>query len=38
MENKGLFKKMIFLLDLILIGLGVIFGFVWLFVVSNVVM
>ncbi|MGG3641123.1 APC family permease [Bacillus gobiensis] len=35
-NNQGKFKKTISLLDLILIGLGAIFGSAWLFAVSNV--
>ena len=36
MSNQGNFKKTISLLDLILIGMGAIFGSAWLFAVSNV--
>ncbi|MCQ6267735.1 APC family permease [Fictibacillus sp. WQ 8-8] len=36
MSDQGPFKKTISLLDLILIGLGAIFGSAWLFAVSNV--
>ncbi|EIT85676.1 amino acid permease [Fictibacillus macauensis ZFHKF-1] len=36
MSDKGPFKKSISLTDLILIGLGAIFGSAWLFSVSNV--
>ncbi|UNJ81262.1 APC family permease [Metabacillus dongyingensis] len=36
MSHQGPFKKTISLLDLILIGLGAIFGSAWLFAVSNV--
>lgn len=36
MSNQGKFKKTMSLLDLILIGMGAIFGSAWLFAVSNV--
>lgn len=36
MSKQGKFKKTMTLLDLILIGMGAIFGSAWLFAVSNV--